>query len=49
MDITAEDGPETIVRAARERYGRLDALVNNAAIVNAESCARTRAGRRTPS
>ncbi|CAM5741961.1 hypothetical protein SALBM311S_06827 [Streptomyces alboniger] len=37
VDITAEDGPETIVRAARERYGRLDALVNNAAIVNAES------------
>ncbi|WP_405614862.1 SDR family NAD(P)-dependent oxidoreductase [Streptomyces sp. NBC_00076] len=37
VDITTEDGPETIVRAARERYGRLDVLVNNAAIVNAQS------------
>jgi len=37
MDITADDGPETIVRMARERYGRLDVLVNNAAIVTSES------------
>ncbi|MFF0163238.1 SDR family NAD(P)-dependent oxidoreductase [Streptomyces sp. NPDC005263] len=37
MDITADNGPETIVRAARERYGRLDVLVNNAAIITTES------------
>lgn len=32
-DVTAEDGPERIVRAAREAHGRLDVLVNNAAVV----------------
>jgi NAD(P)-dependent dehydrogenase (short-subunit alcohol dehydrogenase family) len=32
-DITAEDGPERIVRAALDRWGRLDVLVNNAGIV----------------
>ncbi|MFG3102484.1 SDR family NAD(P)-dependent oxidoreductase [Streptomyces sp. NPDC048182] len=32
-DLTAEGEPERIVRAARERYGRLDVLVNNAGIV----------------
>ncbi|MFF7354070.1 MULTISPECIES: SDR family NAD(P)-dependent oxidoreductase [Streptomyces] len=36
-DITAEDGPRTVVRAALERYGRLDVLVNNAAVVNTQS------------
>ncbi|MFF9087444.1 SDR family NAD(P)-dependent oxidoreductase [Streptomyces sp. NPDC014991] len=33
VDITAEDGPEQIVRAVSETYGRLDVLVNNAGIV----------------
>ncbi|MET9777291.1 SDR family oxidoreductase [Streptomyces sp. NPDC006367] len=32
-DITAEGEPERIVRAVVERHGRLDVLVNNAAIV----------------
>ena len=32
-DITAEDGPGTVVRTAMERYGRLDVLVHNAAVV----------------
>ncbi|MEW2576623.1 SDR family NAD(P)-dependent oxidoreductase [Streptomyces syringium] len=32
-DITAEDGPERIVRAVLETHGRLDVLVNNAGIV----------------
>ncbi|MBV2362563.1 SDR family NAD(P)-dependent oxidoreductase [Streptomonospora nanhaiensis] len=32
-DITADDAPDEIARAARERHGRLDVLVNNAAIV----------------
>lgn len=36
-DITAEDGPATVVRAALERHGRIDVLVNNAAVVNTES------------
>lgn len=36
-DITAEDGPATVVRTALERHGRIDVLVNNAAVVNAES------------
>ncbi|MFD9393180.1 SDR family NAD(P)-dependent oxidoreductase [Streptomyces sp. NPDC060000] len=38
VDITAEDGPTTVVRTALERGGgRVDVLVNNAAIVNTES------------
>lgn len=32
-DITAEDGPEWIVRAVAEAHGRVDVLVNNAGIV----------------
>ncbi|WP_329338228.1 SDR family oxidoreductase [Streptomyces sp. NBC_00663] len=36
-DITAEDGPDTVVRTALAHYGRIDGLVHNAAIVNAES------------
>ncbi|MEU6593049.1 SDR family oxidoreductase [Streptomyces sp. NPDC046881] len=36
-DLTAEDGPQTVVRAALERYGRIDVLVNNAAVVTADS------------
>ncbi|MBP2405278.1 Glucose 1-dehydrogenase 1 [Streptomyces netropsis] len=32
-DITAEGGPERIVRAVLETHGRLDVLVNNAGIV----------------
>ncbi|MCZ1019052.1 SDR family NAD(P)-dependent oxidoreductase [Streptomyces noursei] len=32
-DITAESGPERIVRAVLETHGRLDVLVNNAGIV----------------
>ncbi|MFB6888251.1 SDR family NAD(P)-dependent oxidoreductase [Kitasatospora sp. NPDC056327] len=31
-DVTAPDGPGTVVRAALERFGRLDVLVNNAGI-----------------
>ncbi len=36
-DLTAEDGPETVVRAALERYGRIDVLVNNAGVVTTDS------------
>jgi NAD(P)-dependent dehydrogenase (short-subunit alcohol dehydrogenase family) len=36
-DITAADGPETVVRAALDRHDRIDVLVNNAGIVNAQS------------
>ena len=36
-DLTAADGPETVVRTALDRHGRLDVLVNNAGIVNARS------------
>ncbi|MER6681745.1 SDR family NAD(P)-dependent oxidoreductase [Streptomyces olivaceoviridis] len=36
-DLTAEDGPGTVVRATLERYGRIDVLVNNAAVVTADS------------
>ncbi|MDN0200871.1 SDR family oxidoreductase [Streptomyces sp. S.PNR 29] len=36
-DITADDGPETVVRTALERHGRIDVLVNNAGIVTTES------------
>ncbi|GAA2012242.1 SDR family oxidoreductase [Nocardiopsis rhodophaea] len=32
-DITAPDAPDTIAQAARTRLGRIDALVNNAAIL----------------
>ena len=31
-DLTAEDGPATLVDAALERYRRVDALINNAGI-----------------
>ncbi|WP_369169909.1 SDR family NAD(P)-dependent oxidoreductase [Streptomyces sp. R28] len=37
VDITADVGPETVVRTALERYGSIDVLVNNAAVVNTES------------
>jgi NAD(P)-dependent dehydrogenase (short-subunit alcohol dehydrogenase family) len=33
-DITADDGPERIVRSVSETFGRLDVLVNNAGIVH---------------
>ncbi|GAA2310222.1 SDR family oxidoreductase [Streptomyces hawaiiensis] len=36
-DITAADGPETVVRTALDRHGRIDVLVNNAGIVDARS------------
>jgi NAD(P)-dependent dehydrogenase (short-subunit alcohol dehydrogenase family) len=36
-DITADDGPGTIVRTALERHGRIDVLVNNAGIVSTQS------------
>ncbi|MER7478558.1 SDR family oxidoreductase [Streptomyces sp. NPDC126510] len=36
-DITAADGPETVVRTALDRNGRIDVLVNNAGIVDARS------------
>lgn len=36
-DLTAADGPETVVRTALDRHGRLDVLVNNAGVVNAGS------------
>ncbi|MEU3840924.1 SDR family oxidoreductase [Streptomyces sp. NPDC028635] len=36
-DITDEDGPRTAVDAALERHGRLDVLVNNAAVVDPSS------------
>ncbi|MFI6207109.1 SDR family NAD(P)-dependent oxidoreductase [Streptomyces sp. NPDC051041] len=37
LDITAPDGPGTAVRTALELHGRIDVLVNNAAIVTTES------------
>ncbi|MET9828587.1 SDR family oxidoreductase [Streptomyces sp. NPDC006385] len=37
VDITADDGPDTVVATALERYGRVDVLVNNAAVVSTES------------
>ncbi|MFF5371188.1 SDR family NAD(P)-dependent oxidoreductase [Streptomyces sp. NPDC013187] len=36
-DITAADGPETVVRTALDRHGRIDVLVNNAGIVDSRS------------
>jgi NAD(P)-dependent dehydrogenase (short-subunit alcohol dehydrogenase family) len=36
-DITAGDGPESIVRTALDRHGRIDVLVNNAGIVTTQS------------
>ncbi|MEU6685678.1 SDR family oxidoreductase [Streptomyces sp. NPDC046832] len=36
-DITADDGPEAVVRTALDRHGRIDVLVNNAGIVNTGS------------
>ena len=32
VDLTTEDGPAAVVNAARERHGRIDALVNNAGV-----------------
>ncbi|MFI0982673.1 SDR family NAD(P)-dependent oxidoreductase [Streptomyces sp. NPDC021093] len=32
VDITAPDGPQQVVTAALERFGRIDVLVNNAAL-----------------
>ncbi|WP_372749020.1 SDR family NAD(P)-dependent oxidoreductase [Litorivivens sp.] len=32
VDIAAEDGPQTIVKLAVERFGRIDYLINNAGI-----------------
>lgn len=37
VDLTADDGPETVVRTALDRYGRVDVLINNAAVVDTES------------
>ena len=34
VDVTRDDGPESIVRAAVARYGRLDAIVANAGILS---------------
>ncbi|WP_329218031.1 SDR family oxidoreductase [Streptomyces sp. NBC_01485] len=50
VDITAEDGPDTVVRTALERGGgRIDVLVNNAAIVDTGSLRTyTRASVRPP-
>ncbi|MGW3203060.1 SDR family NAD(P)-dependent oxidoreductase [Streptomyces sp. NPDC001135] len=36
-DVTAQDGPRAVVRAALERHGRIDVLVNNAAVVDTQS------------
>ncbi|MFF9808566.1 SDR family NAD(P)-dependent oxidoreductase [Streptomyces coeruleorubidus] len=36
-DITADNGPGNIVRTALDRHGRIDVLVNNAGIVDAQS------------
>ncbi|MEU0110723.1 SDR family oxidoreductase [Streptomyces sp. NPDC006251] len=36
-DVTADDGPETIVRTVLDRHGRIDVLVNNAGIVTTQS------------
>lgn len=36
-DITADDGPAAIVRTALDAHGRIDVLVNNAGVTNAES------------
>ncbi|MEU2583082.1 SDR family oxidoreductase [Streptomyces avermitilis] len=38
-DITAEDGPARIIDTVLDAHGRLDVLVNNAAIVGTESLA----------
>ncbi|MEU0247160.1 SDR family oxidoreductase [Streptomyces sp. NPDC006235] len=36
-DITADGAPDSIVRTALDRHGRIDVLVNNAGIVNTQS------------
>ncbi|MYY00488.1 SDR family oxidoreductase [Streptomyces sp. SID486] len=36
-DLTDEDGPGAVVRAMLERYGRIDVVVNNAAVVTSGS------------
>ncbi|WP_340558903.1 SDR family NAD(P)-dependent oxidoreductase [Streptomyces sp. GSL17-111] len=46
-DITAVDAPDTVVREAVRRWGRLDVLVNNAGAFTAMPSARTDAERVT--
>lgn len=38
LDLTEADSPERLLAAALDRYGRVDALVNNAGILISEPC-----------